>query len=264
MFRIIGAYTIARLLPLVLLGIPSAWAQDFRVETDIYVGTAPEPQLKYVTVFAGSTTYDFRLTEPKEWVIYDAAAKRINILSPEYAVRTEISQNELVDFMAGLKANVTESEPLFHFACNPTFDNEIDSANRILLLKSGLLSYRFHGESPKPNFQNAVSRYQDFADWSARLSGMRAGNLNLPPFARIEANRVLAQQGWIPLEVTRTTVSRSKKVELRSKHSFHWLVPESDRRMINKASDELIQFKLLPYKKFIHDTTLASKSVTPK
>lgn len=234
-------------------------AQDFRIETEIFVGMNAEPEFKYLTVFVGSATYDFRLTEPLETAIYDMASQQIKLLSPARGVRTEITQSQLLDFTAGLKANVQESVPLFFFACNPMFDVNIDDTNKTVQLSSNLLTYRIQAESPKPSFQSAVSRYQDFADWSARLSAKRAGSLNLPPFARIEANRMVAKQGWIPSDVTRTIVVNSKKQELRSRHAVNWLLPEQDRRLISKANDDLVSLKLVPYPQFAQDDRQAAK-----
>ena len=256
MHRLLGAVL------LIFLLTSTGMTQDFRIETDLYVGANAEPDLKYLTVFVGSTTYDFRLTEPIETAIYDSSTMQITLLSSSRQIRTDIRQSELIDFMAGIKANVRESEPLLYFACNPKFATEIDETSKTIDLTSSLLSYKIQAESPKANFQGCVSRYQDFADWSSRLSAMRAGNLHLPPFARIEANRLVAQKGWIPAEVTRTTVSRSKKLELRAKHTIHWMVPDPDRRRIAKVSTELIDFKPVPYAQYAQDNTVASTKGT--
>lgn len=234
-------------------------AQEFRIETELYARSRGETDVRFVTVFTADATYDFRLTDPQETVIYESGLHRITLLSPARKLRTSLQQSDLIEFTAALKANVSESRPLFHFACNPQFKVEIDETAKTVSLTSPLLTYRIQAESPKASYNDAVNRYQEYADWSARLSAMRAGALHLPPFARIEANQIVARKGWIPSEVERTVTVGSKRQESRTKHVINWIISEQDQKRISRAGDDLVTFRSVPYVEYAQDETQVAK-----
>jgi hypothetical protein len=236
-----------------LVAASVAWGQDFRVETEVLIGKHAEPVVKYLTLFVDTRVYEFRLTEPHEAVIYDNASRKIILLSPARTTKTEIPFGELVDFTASMKAKVDESIPLLYFACNPEFTVEADDQGRALNLTSSWLSYQIQAESPRSAVSNAPTRYQDYADWSSRLSASRTGSLHLPPFARIEANRLVAARGWIPTQVTRTVVANSRKEEMRTRHATTWILGDEDRRRVSKAGDQLVNFKLVTFAQYSQD-----------
>jgi hypothetical protein len=245
----------------VVLGSPLC-AEDFRIETEVYARSKGEADVRYLTIFTSDATYDFRLTEPQETVIYEPGLHRITLLSPSRKLRTGIQQSDLIEFTAALKAKVSESRPLFYFACNPQFKVETDDSAQTVSLSSPLLSYRIQAESPKASYTDAVNRYQEFADWSARLSAMRAGALHLPPFARIEANQIVARKGWIPSEVERTVTVGSKKQESRTKHVVNWIVSDQDQKRMSRAGDDLVTFRSVPYVEYAQDDTQVAKKET--
>ena len=182
------------------LGATDAVGQEvFRVETDIFVGKQTEA-LQYLTLFTNRTVYDFRVTKPEEITVYDWQRNRIVLLDPARKWKASVSTDEVLSFTAALKTHVTESNPVFYAATHPGFGETKEEADGWLTLGNKYVTYRFKGQQPK--HPESVARYRDFADWSARLSAMRPGNL--PPFARIETNKVIAERGWLPEEVERT------------------------------------------------------------
>ncbi|MBM4004556.1 MAG: hypothetical protein FJ295_14955 [Planctomycetes bacterium] len=246
-----------------LATVTMTWGQDFRVETEVLIGKYTEPVVKYLTLFVDTRVYEFRLTEPHETVIYDNTSRKIILLSSAQKTKTEIPFGELIDFTASMKAKVDESIPLLYFACNPEFTVDANDEGHALDLSSSWLSYQIQAESPRSSSSNAPARYQDYADWSARLSASRTGSLHLPPFARIEANRMVAAKGWIPMQVTRTVVANSRKEEMRTRHVTTWMLGDEDRRRVSKAGDQLVNFKPVTFAQYSQDL-VASNSDNPR
>lgn len=246
-----GKATFAALLLATLLpsALPSADAQEsFRVETDIFVGKQTEP-LQYLTLFTDRIVYDFRVTKPEEITIYDWDRHRIVLIDPARKSKATLVTDEVLGFTAALKTHVSESNPIFYAATHPNFGELVETEDGWFALANKHITYRFKGSAPK-NAEN-VARYREFADWSARLSAMRPGNL--PPFARIDANKQLAERGWLPEEVERIIDPArlgQKKVEVRSRHLTNWLLSESDRKRIERVGDQLATFQEVSFQEF--------------
>ena len=125
---------------------------------------------------------------------------------------------------------------------NPRFEQTFEEESGWLTLRSDELTYRVRGVQPKS--AELVHRYRQFADWYARLNGIKPGNL--PPFARLEVNRALAAKGLIPAEVERTRVHsgglRTQKRVARSRHLHNWLLSSKDRDRIHQAGQFMARF----------------------
>jgi len=247
-----------------LVSRPSAAAADdvFRVETDIFVGKQTE-SLQYLTLFTDRIVYDFRVTRPEEITVYDWDRHRIVLLDPSRKWKATLSTDEVLGFTAALKSHVSESNPVFYAATHPEFSEPTDSEGGWLTLSNKHVTYRFRGEAPKN--PESVARYREFADWSARLSAMRPGNL--PPFARIDTNKRIADRGWLPEEVERIIDPAKlgqKKVEVRSRHLANWLLSESDRKRIDRVGDHLAAFQEVTFQEFRDAAIVAQSEGKPR
>lgn len=216
-----------------------AWAQSFRMETDVFVGAGREPAVQYLTLFTADAVYDFRLSEPEEITLVDVKRNRLVLLDPTRKMKSTLSTDDVLQFSAALKTQlVTASDPIFNFATNPSFETSFDEQTEWLTLSSKQLTYRVKGSRPK--LAEAVGRYHEFADWSARLNTMRPGNL--PPFARIAANKAIADRGWLPEEVERVVVPTKfgqRKLEMKTRHLVNWILSETDKKRIDRVGDLL-------------------------
>jgi len=229
----------AALTVLAMTGASETLAGEvFRMETEVFVADEPKPVVEYLTLFTESTIYDFRVTKPEEMTVFDLQRNRIVVLDPTSKRKTTISTDEILQFTAAIKAEVNESNPIFFAAAHPQLESTADDDGSWLTLSSKHLTYRVKGAKPK--HASATRRYQEFADWSARLSAMRLGNL--PPFARIELNKVAAERGWVPEEVERVVNPAKlgqRKQEVHSTHLVNWTLSEDDRKKIEKVGDHL-------------------------
>ena len=234
----------------VLISSLTAGAADvFRMETDIFVGGRPEPLVQYLTLFTERIVYDFRVTKPEEITVYDLEGNRVVLIDPVRKWKSTLTTEEVLQFTAALKSHIEPSNQVFYAATQPNFEVNDDEKERRLTLSNKFITYRIKGDKPKN--VGAVRRYQEFADWSARLSAMRPGNL--PPFARIDANKVTAEKGWLPEEVERIVNPNrlsQKKLEARSHHLVNWILSVPDQKRIEQVGDHLISFKEVPFSDF--------------
>lgn len=223
-------------------------AQDFRVETDVFEEDSKNPIAENLTLFAGGIIYDFLLTDPEEVTVLDLSRARLVLLSPTKKIRTDIPTEQVLSFVALMKSQ-EPSARLTSFI-DPQFEESYDAAAQTLSLTSKNVIYRVRCAEPKT--KDAARRYQEFADWYARLNAMRPGNP--PPFGRIRLNKVLADKNLVPEEVTRTLVNKSGFLEKRytatSRHLLNWQLTNTDRKRIDTVSDYLTSFRSVTYREY--------------
>jgi hypothetical protein len=234
-----------------------ARAQQFRIDTEVFVDGEQEPVSTSLTIFRDEVVYDFLLGDAPETTVFDIRRGRIVLLDPQRQVRTELTTDILLEFCATMKSRAVSEgqDQLFH----PAFRTEYDEARRMLTLSGELMTYVAQGVVPRET--GAVRRYQQFADWHARLNAVRPGNL--PPFGRIELNRQLAEHGLIPEEIRRTVVWKrlvgTTKFTARSAHEIHWLISNSDRSRIEAVGNQLTTFREVSLKEFCDTAPLGSQ-----
>ncbi len=234
-------------------------ADEFRVETDVFVGSQKEPIAENVTIFTDGLVYDFPLTGPEEITVFDRSRGRFVLLDCRRKVKTTLTTQDLVEFTSALKAHASETDGVFAFAANPRFQRGLDPKTDWLTLSANLMTYRAKGA--KPNTETAVSTYRNFADWYARLNATRPGSL--PPFARLKLNEAIAKEGWIPEEVELTVTPKmrvvGRKLIMRSHHATVWHLSNKDRERIEKAGDQMLTFQAVGFQDYRKESQVAAK-----
>jgi hypothetical protein len=216
-------------------------AQDFRVETQVYAGSDPQPYASNLTLFAGGAAYDFALASD-ETTVFDPAHERFALLDTKRKVRTELNLAELGKYTEDLRAKerLKSKEP---FLFDPRFKVSYAAASRRLTLDSPVIVYRAVGIAPPAEQSSAVGMFGQFADWSLRLNATHARSF--PPFARMELNRELQQRGLVPeqveLEFTPSS-DPSQKAVYRSRQTFAWTLTDEDQRRIELVARQLLEF----------------------
>lgn len=222
--------------------------QDFRVETDVFADDAKEPIVQNLTLFAGGVIYDFLLTEPEEVTLLDLSRARLVLLSPGKKLRTDLPTDQVLKFVAMLKTQSPSARLVA--LIDPQFEESYDEMTHRLRLTSKHVIYEVKYVEPKAT--DAARRYQEFADWYARLNSMRPDNP--PPFGRIRLNKVLADKNLMPEEVTRTVVMKSGLLEKRytatSRHLVNWQLTNTDRKRIDDVGEYLTSFRSVPFRDY--------------
>jgi hypothetical protein len=174
--------------------------------------------------------------------------------------KTTLTTQELLQTTAAIKVQAQELDGVFAFAADPQFKSEADGQDGWLTLSSSLLSYRAKGLKPK--LTTTADAYRDFADWYARLNATRPGNL--PPFPRLELNRVLAERQQVPEEVELTVEPKNRwagrKLVVRSHHIFNWRLSNTDHKRIETAGTYMAEFQTMSFTDYRLPLLTASKA----
>lgn len=234
----------------------AAEVQEFRVDTEIFVGEEKEPAAETLTLFTGGRVYDFLLTGPEEITLFDAQRGRFTLIDPVRKVRSGISTQELLEYVLSLESHAAESkDSLFKFAAAPKFESSSEDVQEhgqsFVRVKLTGPPLEYVALARRPERVGAAREYRYFADWYARLNATRPGNL--PPGARLEVNKALADQELLPLEVTRTitpALPLSKKIVARSRHLVNWTLSGEDRKRIDRVGTYLAEFPSVSFDEY--------------
>lgn len=215
--------------------------QDFRVDTDVYLGDDKETFSEHLTLFRGSVVYDFEVKGSEEITILDLQKKdgEIVLLDVKRRKRADLTTKELLDFSARIKAIGINNHAEDLVA--PNFEVTFDETLSSLELVSRKITYRVIGI--KPTDPSIATRYREFTDWYARLNSMRPPNP--PHFGRLELNSELANRGLLPQDIERTILLGrlfSKPQKARSHHVVGTSISGTDRRRIDEAGGYLVSF----------------------
>lgn len=226
------------------LALTWAWAgnltaQDFRVDTDVFLADDEETFSEHLTLFYGNVVYDFRVKGPEEITILNFQDGTISLLDVKRRQRADLTTAELLDFSAKIKDIGTNNQAEDLVA--PKFQVMFDEEQKSLELVSRKITYRATGI--EPSTASVATRYREFTDWYARLNSMRPPNP--PHFGRLELNRQLADRGLLPQDIERTVNLGGlfrKPQKARSHHVVGTVISGTDRRRIDEAGGYLSDF----------------------
>jgi hypothetical protein len=244
------AFRAAALLAAASAVIGSARAEEFRIESKVYVADKAVPTSENTTFFRAGIVYDF-LTQPAEITIFDKGRGRFILLDTTRRIRTEIKTDQVLEFSQRLQARATDrKDPFLNFLATPKFDEQFDQASGELSFTSSWMTYRLTMSPAKS--EEASQQYRDFSDWYARLNCL-TNPASLPPFARMAVNEALSRRQEIPKTV-RLTISRKplqpKSPSLRSEHEVTWRLSDSDLARIDRAGKYLVAFPPVSFDEF--------------
>ena len=239
-----------------LLIATASQAQDFRIESEIFIGTQKQPVSENLTLFKDGRVYDFMLGEPNEVTVYDSLEEEFVLLDPKRRVQSTMTCDNILAFVARLKTTARRNKEPFIF--DPYFDIAYDAKGGWVTLSSSRIIYRVKGA--KPSDPRVVVQYRRFADWYARLNCMVPGSM--PPFARIEMNKAMALRDLIPQRVELTINPRprstAKKVNVSSRHLVTWELSKMDHSRIATANKFMDSFSKVHYNDFRKVSSVAT------
>src|SRR5687767_13323220 len=116
------------LLVATLAAYPTALtAQDFRIDTEIFVGLESEkkekePAAETLTIFTNGMVYDFLLSDTREMTLFDPSRGRFTLLDESRRVKASLSTQEVLDYVFAFETYAAQSkDSLFAFAAKPEF-----------------------------------------------------------------------------------------------------------------------------------------------
>ena len=217
-------------------------SEDFRMQTSVFVGNNSAAAVSSLTMFNGTTIYDFIENESEfgEITVFDVKRGRFVLLDPQRKIKTTLTKDFLVRFLDQVLSQ-TSNTALTKYV-QPKLQHEFNLSTKTVRVMSEHLTYQATGIAPK--FDSAIQRYRHFADWVARLNSTRIGNL--PPYSRFELNRLMAKQKLMPKSIVRTLMLDEvglRKQTVRSEHTINWQLTNTDRKRISNTGDQMAIFK---------------------
>lgn len=179
----------------------SAAAQQFKIETAIHAGDQKTPVAQNITLFQDNIIVDLRIDfaippNVLETKVYDARQKKVTLLDHQRQVRVEISDNQLLQMVDGLRRDISQREEL-SFLVKESFTETQQLEISKVILASPSIRYQLEGERPADTTYLKI--HGEFLDIFTRLNASDPGGF--PPFARLRLNESIKQMGWIPSKV---------------------------------------------------------------
>jgi hypothetical protein len=234
----------------ILAADPQLHAQEFRIETEAYIGDEESPASRTVTLFEKSAVYDFA-DNPEQIVIYRGGSEERSpqfiLLDPKSQRRTDVEVDRVQKLMDKLtRWAATQKDPMMQFHAAPSFEEKFDAEGRRLTLSSPQWTYRV--ATIAADDEEALKRYREFTDRYAELTAMLHNSP--PPGPRQVLNAALAKHGVVPVEIQRTTGGDDKNA-VRTTHLFSWRLSREDRSRLDEAQAFLANFKKVDNQQFI-------------
>lgn len=244
-----------RCLAIVLGLATTALADDFRIQTDVYVGKSKIPVSRNTTLFQAGYVYDY-LTNPQQVgtgervAVFDQPHGRFILLDPVRKLKAEVKTDEVLLFASKLQGAVAakSSNAFSKFAADPEFEVEFSQDGQ-LTLSSPHMTYELN--TMPANTPEAATQYREFSDWYGRFNTMSNPG-STPPFARMAVNAELARRGLVATEVHLAIPAQSgvKAASLRSEHHVSWRLLPRDIEKIEATANQLTAFKQVDFDEF--------------
>ncbi len=225
-------------------------AQEFRIETDIYVGDAEEATSHTVTLFEKSAVYEF-VDNPEQTIVYRQTSTehpaQFILLDAATERRTDIDVERVSKLMEKLSGWAAEQDdPLLKFSASPKFAETFDAETGSLTLTGSEWTYRV--ATVEASDRAALDRYRKFTDCYAELTSMLYSSP--PPGPRQALNAALDNHGVVPVEIRRTIGGDEANI-VRAVHLFTWRLSRDDRARLDEAQKQLANYKKVENEAFI-------------
>lgn len=235
---------------LLAAGASQSMAQEFRIETDIYVGEQTESISHTVTLFEKGAVYEF-MDNPQQVIIFrqgpDGKSGQFILLDTVRELRTDVEVSRVEKLMHTMTEWASEhKDPLLNFAAKPTFEETFDVESGSLTLANKEWTYRT--ATHKAPDAASLTRYREFTDRYAELSAMMFNSP--PPGPRLALNAALAKHGVVPVEIQRL-LGGDEKNAVRATHLFTWRLSREDRVSLDEAQAHLANYKKVDNEQFI-------------
>lgn len=235
-------------------------ADEFRVDSRVFIAKQTEPHSTNSTFFRGDHIYDL-LDKPRQITVYDTVRGRIVLADPERQQKVEISFGMLKAFSNELRARPLKRPDAFiQFALRPELVPSTDRETGERVFSSSHLTYRVAAAAAER--ESVAARYRDFCDWSAQLNAM-VNRGSMPPFPRLAVNEALASERLVPERIAFHVPPRQwiggKAVHLRSEHDFQYRLLDGDLRRIEQAGETLAKCQSVGLAEFLKASTDAAR-----
>ncbi len=243
---------------LVLTFFATAQAEDFRMETFIYVGDDEEFDSRTVSLFHNGVYYDLRGVSHSTTIYSPPQGNqpgRFVLLDPSREIKTEWTTDRVDGYIAKLtRWAMGHKDVMLRSHAAPKFTTTFDEATNNLKLSSEALTYDVDTQ-PLASPDRARVLFE-FYNAFAELNCLTA--TSLPPGPRLALNRELLDR-QIAAVTVRLATDDLEKPDLRSEHKLAWLLSKDDLDAIAVVNEQLVKFREVSNAEYHQAETSASK-----
>ena len=207
----------------------------FRIDTDIYLDQTKPPVKRTLTLFFEGTFYDFEEAESGMVTVIDPARNRIVLLNRQRQIKTTLPLQNVQSTVAQARV---QADAKITAVIESGYQTEADGRS-IAVVKNDFFEYRAVTQpTPHPDI---AEQYAAFADWSARLNAIFPPKL--PPYLRMDLNRLLADHQAIPSEIQRRTRQGGREMLITCRLIPVWRLSHDDQARIARCGSMLAEFR---------------------
>ena len=231
----------------------SLLAQEFRIETDLYLGESSKPVGHNVTLFDNGMVYDFQVgvDAPDEIIeisIFDRTKQQFVLLDLKRKVRLELERSQLIQMLEGLRNEMMQQDETRYLA-DVEFEEEHDLSTDEVTLTTDSIRYKILGTQPRDTMVLPV--YHDFLDHYTMLAA--SDPRRFPPFARLKCNSIIKKYGWLPTRIEflfSGGPKTNRQLEARTEHTNQFQLSKRDRDRIETARRNWTSFQRVSLREY--------------
>lgn len=230
----------------------AAVAQQFKIESQIYVGDQDQPSSSNVTMFSDGLVFDFQTkgTQSHEVTILQPKQHQTILLDRLRRMKLVLDDVQLIKMADALRRETSQDKSA-GFLVNERFEETISFDNGTVTLKSPSVEYTLRGSRPAD--LKVFPIYSNFIEAFTRLQVSDPHAFS--PFPRMRLNETIRKVGWIPSSVTVTFQPNplmKQGMTATSKHTFISQLSSADQTQISEIKAEWLNFESVDLYEFRH------------
>lgn len=217
----------------------SARFSPFRVDTDIYADNAKAPIKRTLTLFSDGIYYDFEEAEMGLITVIDPSRSRIVLLNRQRQVKATLDTNQVQKMVVNARTQSDAKTTAKIASISKSQFEKIPNGKEEAVVLNEYMEYR--ASTQQPNQPDMAHQYFEFANGSAQLNAIYQPKL--PPYLRLELNRLIAERDLLPNEIRRITRQGGRQMELTCRIIPIWQLSQDDLVKIARCGAMLADFK---------------------
>ncbi|MDA7949996.1 MAG: hypothetical protein MPJ24_00780 [Pirellulaceae bacterium] len=239
--RLLVALFLLPVMPLSLWG-----QQDFRMETEVFQGSAKNPVARHLLLYKDGLFYNFRQSETAEVTILDLKESRLILVNVEKKIKSTVSTKYLENSMASIRTHMSSKVERSDWNSPTRLSVEKKTATEITLSNPSL-TYEISGI--RPLSEELAEKYRQFSDWHTRINAVQ---FQIAPFARYQLNDQLAAEGLFPKQIQRVEIlPNNQKQIVRSTHLVDYKILSTDSKRISSANNYAASFREMKLSEYL-------------
>ncbi len=229
-------------------------AVAFRVATDIYLDEKKPPIKQSLTLFSQGVYYDLEQSENGLITVIDPKRNRIVLLDRQRMVKSTLMLEQLQTTVLNARPQAGDKISAVRDA---SYQTQKDGST-IATVANDYIEYRAVTQpAPNPEF---AKQFADFADWSSRLNAVTQPKL--PPYLRMDLNRIILEHGAIPTEIRRLSRKHQggKENVVSSRLMTVWQLSQDDHARIARCAAHIAEFREVPEAEYWQSNPVVSAS----